>query len=284
MRKLLFLISVISLFTASCDFGQDTPDEPSGLVVEGWIEDGGFPVVLLTRSMPVNDEYLDPDTLSDYLVKWAKVSVTDGDDTVVLTGKYDKGYFPPFIYTTSRMRGKANHTYTLIVEYGNLCATATTTIPSKPLNSSFTVERCSNSDTLYQIIAHFRDDPSVKNYYQFFSRVGTASKQYLASYLGSIDDAVLGSSTDVPVYRGHRFAIEDYTPYYKLTDTVSVKFSQVDEQSYRFWDEYTKTLSLSGNMFLSSNANLTSNVNGAIGYWCGLASITNHIVIADSIH
>ena len=63
MRKLLFLISVISLLTASCDIGQDAPDEPSGLVVEGWIEDGGFPVVLLTRSMPVNDEYLDPDTI-----------------------------------------------------------------------------------------------------------------------------------------------------------------------------------------------------------------------------
>lgn len=96
MRKLLFLISVMGLFTASCDISQDSPDVPSGLVVEGWIEDGGFPIVLLTRSMPVNEEYLDPDTLNDYLVKWAKVSVTDGNDTVVLTGKYDKGYFPPF--------------------------------------------------------------------------------------------------------------------------------------------------------------------------------------------
>lgn len=283
MRKLLILISVISLLTASCDDEYDTPAVSSSLVVEGWIEDGGFPVVMLTQSMPVNREYLDPSTLNDYLVKWAKVAVTDGQDTVLLTGKYDKGYFPPYIYTTSRMRGISNHTYTLIVEYGDLCATATTTIPLRPLNGSFTVERCSGSDTLYQIIAHFQDDPSAKNYYQFFSRVGTASKQYLASYLGSIDDAVLGISTDVPVYRGHRFSVEDYTPYYKLTDTVSVKFSQVDETSYRFWDEYTKTLSLSGNMFLSSNVNITSNVKGAIGYWCGLASITHHIVIADSI-
>ncbi len=283
MKKLLFLISVISLLTASCDNVHDAPVTSSGLVIEGWIEDDGFPVVMLTRSMPVNEEYLDPSTLNDYLVRWARVSVTDGLDTVVLTGKYDKGYFPPYIYTTSRMRGKANHSYTLIVEYDGLFATAKTTIPSRPLNGSFTVERCVGCDTLFQIIAHFRDDPSVKNYYQFFSRVGTTSKQYLASYLGSIDDAVLGASTDAPVYRGHRFTVEDYTPYFKLADTVSVKLSQVDEASYCFWDEYTKTLSLSGNMFLSSNINLSTNVEGAIGYWCGMASITNHIVIADSI-
>ena len=80
---------------------------PPQLVVEGWIDEGGFPVVILSETVPISDIYADVNTLNDRVIKWAKVSIDDGENEVILTGKNSPSYFPPYIYTTSRMRGVA---------------------------------------------------------------------------------------------------------------------------------------------------------------------------------
>jgi len=283
MKKyMFFLISALILTACNDDFELQGEESPQ-LVVEGWIEDGGFPIVILTRSLPVSTEYRNIDDLSDYILRWAKVTVSDGTDSVVLTGKYDEGYFPPYIYTTSRLRGKAGRQYSLTVEYKDYYATSKTTIPSVPAYCAFSVERTTGSDTLFQIKAKFKDSPTEKNYYQFFTRVGTQTKQYQASYLGTLADDILKTETEMPVYRGHQLKLDGYKPYFTLSDTISVKFANIDENSFRFWDSYTKALSLSNNMFLSTSKDLDSNINGGLGYWCGYGAITDYIVIKDSI-
>ncbi len=283
MRNVFIFLIANALMCSSCQPNDDFEVNNSSLIVEGWIENDGFPVVILTQSIPVTQTDIHPDSLCDYLVRWAKVTVSDGTDSVTLTGKYDSGYFPPYVYTTSRLKGETGKNYSLTVDYKDFHATAITTIPMAPSNVAFSVKHCTGSDTLYQIMAHFKDNPYEKNYYQFFARVGTNTKQYLASYLGAIDDAILGESSDAPIYRGHQLKSHDYTPYFYLDDSVSVKFAQIDEMAYRFWDDYSKVLSLSGNMFLSSYANIRSNIHGGFGYWCGYGAITRHIVIRDSV-
>ena len=111
----------------------------SELVVEGWIGHGEFPVVMLTRTMPVSQHYQHPDSLAHYLLRWATVRISDGSDTVTLTGRYDEGYFPPYVYTTGRMRGRSGQTYTLTVDVDGFHATATTTVPpvGKPKTNGF---------------------------------------------------------------------------------------------------------------------------------------------------
>ncbi len=283
MRRFIFALACVFILTGCVDDSDRLELDVPHFIVEGWIEDGGFPVVILSRSLPLSTDYQDIDSLSDYIVRWAKVTISDGTDSVVLTGKYDKGYFPPYIYTTSRIRGKAGKTYYLTAEYRDLRATAQTTVPAIPDNCSFRVERCAGSDTLFQIRARFKDNPAEKNYYQFFTRVGTSTKQYQASYLGSIDDEVLKGETDMTVYRGHQLSDKDYTPYFLADDTVSVKFAQVDATSFRIWDSYTKIQSLSSNMFFSTSSDIESNITGGYGYWCGYGTITDYIVVRDSI-
>ena len=126
------------------------PPHKSILVVEGWIEDEGFPVVILTESLPVSQDYTSLDNISDYLVKWAKVTVSDGEQTEILIGKYEKGYFPPYVYTTSRIKGKAGRSYTLTVEYGDYYATAATTIPEPPTIDHISIKKCADADTLWR--------------------------------------------------------------------------------------------------------------------------------------
>ena len=251
------------------------------LVVEGWIEEGGFPIVIVTQTIPLNGEYQDKASLADHIIQWATVSVSDGQDTVVLTGKVDKGYFPPFIYTTSKMRGERGKTYHLKVEYADFCATAVTRIPPPPAVEQFVVEPVPDLDTLYRVRALLNDPPAEKNYYQLFCRTGGHSRQFLAAYLGSIDDAILDGPAWLNISRGHQLGIiQQYTPYFFHGDTVSVKVAQITEEAYHFWDSYTKIVAEGNNLMWSSFKSLPSNITGGKGYWSGMGSVTGYFVIS----
>ena len=279
MRAIVCFIVFVAAMLTSCDEDHLAVTQPQ-LVVEGWIEDGGYPVVIVTSSIPISEEYMPAETLSDYIVRWATVTVYCGEDSAVLTGKYDKGYFPPYIYTTSRMKGEQGKNYSLKVEYKDMVATATTTIPPRPDVMRFRLEKCEDSDTMYQVKAVFTDNKEEKNYYQLFSKVGAENKQYLASYLGSIDDDVLGDTTEVAVYRGHEvLSTMEYTPYFRPNDTISVKLSQIDEASFYFWDDYIKILSLSSNPFMAPQRSIRYNIVNGFGYWCGMNSVKDYFVI-----
>ena len=112
MKKHLALIALI--LAAAC-----TPSwQPEGeerLVVEGWIDAGGFPIVMVTTSVPTSTEYQNIDDQKNHLARHAKITVSDGENSVILTGMDNKKYFPPYIYTTADMRGVAGKSYT------NLC-------------------------------------------------------------------------------------------------------------------------------------------------------------------
>ena len=273
----------LSALLLSCS-GDYLPEQNDELVVEGWIEDNGFPVVILTKNINISNKYQSLDSLSSRIVRWAKVTVSDGEKSVVLTGRYMKGYTPPYIYTTSHFRGEAGKTYLLTVEYGDFHATATTTIPKTQKIDELSVERCAQSDTLYQISLRYNDDEAEQNYYQIFTRVGGRDvRQYLAAYLGTIDNRVVKPKTKIPVYRGRDINTLDYTPYYTINDTVAVKFAHIDRTSYNFWYDYTRNLTTAGNMFFATAASLRSNIIGGTGYWCGMGSDIKYVAIRDCV-
>ncbi len=281
MRK-LFLAAVLALaaVVVSCDEDYYNPQQ-SQLVVEGWIEAGGFPVVMLTKSVAIQEEYQDISDLSAYVIRWAKVTVFDGEDSVVLTGKFDAGYMTHYVYTTTRMRGRVGHTYSLKVEYRDFLATATTTVLPPPVIEDITVEPAEGSDSLYQLSCRFYDDPQQKNYYQVFSRVGAANKQYLASFLGALDDDVLSAHPCVTVYRRHPLGAGGDLSGFSVSDTVAVKLAQIDVASYQFWDDYTKNITLSENLMFPVYSSIRSTISGGSGYWCGMGSSVTYIIISD---
>ena len=282
MRYLFLFILLCSLI--SCTEDELVPRD-SMLAIEGWIENEGYPVVMVTKTFPISSEKYNMNNLEECIVKWAKVSVIHHKDTVVLTGKYDKGYFPPYVFTTGRMKGKAGETYKLLVEYKNLYATAITTIPSSPEIERYKVEKCADSDTLYQIKACMNLKDNSTDYYQFFVRVGSKKKQYLAAFLGYLDGTSSKQTIELPIYRGHEASVmsqgREYTPYYSINDTVSVKCCKVDELGYDFWKTYIETQYLSGAAILATTTNLPTNIVGGTGYWFGYGTNTSHLIIKD---
>lgn len=280
--KMNLLLLCLSIILMACE-GNPMPEEESNLVVEGWIEDGGFPVVLLTKSIPLSSDYQGLDSLNQYLVRWAKVSVSDGDSTVVLTGMYQKDCYPPYIYTTGRMRGKAGKTYSLTVEYGDYRATASTKIPiSVPLDSVVATP-IAESDTLFLVDAYFMDSPDTHDYYILFTSVNTRSRQSLISYMGYIDDTQLsGIHVKLPVYRGSVLSDDDYIPYFTKGDIVEVKLAHADATAFNFWNDVQNSVSFSTNMYMPVMTNVRTNITGGIGYWLGYGVSRKYVVVGES--
>lgn len=260
----------------SCSEDPFSAQEPQ-LVVEGWIDEGGAPVVFVTTSVPFSSTSDTDYDMTNHLVRWAKVTVSDGDTTVVLTGKFMKRYTPSYGYTTGEMFGCSGRTYRLTVDYESYHAEAVTTIPPHASISYFEKMPCAESDTLYELRAYIGHSPTSANNalapsvegYKFFVMRKGKDTYYQSCNMGLYAASRLQSGASLPVFQAHRYAVKDYTPYFSLRDTLYVKLATVDAASYRFWQSYEESVSLSRTPFFSSGNNLHGNLHGALGYWCG---------------
>ena len=280
MRQSLSILLLLFLLIA-CGETEFTNHQPE-LVVEGYIDDGGYPVVMLTTSLPVNTEEFDFDSLTNHLRRWARVVVSDGEQEAILTGMVDRRYFPPFVYTTTRIVGQAGHTYTLTIDDGDYHATAVTTIPEPPAVDSFKVEAII-ADSLYRITACFTDRPDERNYYKLFMRRGRRGRQWLSCYLGVASEQVFGEGyTEMVVNQGRLVTdTTDYTPYFFRSDSVTIKLATIDEAAYRFWDDYENYSSFARNPLFPITKSLHSNIKGGLGCWYGCGAYIRSFALSD---
>lgn len=282
MKKILIAFTL--LLAAAC-----TPSwQPEGeerLVIEGWIDAGGFPIVMVTTSVPTSTEYQSIDDQKNHLVRHAKVTVSDGANSVILTGMDNKRYFPPFIYTTSDMRGVAGKAYSLKVEFSGMTATASTTIPAAvPLDSLLCVPS-SDDKGKYNIKARFSDPEATEDYYRLFVKVAGKDSSYVASYMGCLRDSDLANPAELPVMRGLSVDNENSWAWnpasYEKGDEVLVKFCTMDSISYEFWNSYDRVVSLSILPMFQATYNPEYNISGGIGYWCGYGASKYAIMVGE---
>lgn len=273
----LFYLLVAGVMFVSCTKDIFVASEPK-MIVEGWIDADGFPVVILTEAIVVDDSYKDYSDVSNHIIKWAKVTVDDGDNEVVLTGKATLDYFPPYIYTTTKMRGEVGKKYKLTVEYKDYYAEAETFIPNKVSLDSIVVRTCDDADSLCYLNAYFLDSPSEKNYYKFFTMVEGRDSFYLSSNLAVFDDVQFpNGGAGVTLYSGNCIFDEEERSYFNVGDRVFVKFAHIDSASFAYWEMYRDVVAFSRNFLMPYSRNLPSNVVGAYGYWFGYGS-TEYLV------
>ena len=258
------------------------PEQKPQLVVEGYIDDGGFPVVMLTTTLPVSMEPQQLDSLGDHLLRWAKVTVNDGEQEVILTGMADNAFFPPFIYTTGKMRGQSGRLYTLTVDYESYHATAKTTIPPVPVVDSVKVMPTA-IDSLYSVSLFLTNNIMQRNHYISFVRIGRNSRQWLPAYLGlMIEDRIDVQTQEILVNRP--WLVTDtieYTPYFSEEETVMVKLANIDNQAYQFWKDYENNINFARNPLLPYSNNIHSNIEGGIGCWYGCGAVLIPIEIKN---
>ncbi len=277
--KRLTIYSLIMAFvlTSSCSGNYDF-NESSQLVVEGWIDQGEFPMVFVTRSVPIDDEYQDIADLGQYLERWAKVTISDGEHKEVLVGRLNRSYSPPFYYTTSFMRGEYGKTYHLHVEgAGGLTADAETTItPETAVIDSFWVTPVADNDTLYQLHAHINLEASTAQYFKVFTQTDNNQYTTLSSMFGVFSRDMIGNG-DIVITRGRSNLDKDYISSFSINDTVEVRLSALSEKQYLFWRSFEDMISLSRNPLFPATDNMPSNISTGMGYWFGYTS--NHYLV-----
>ena len=274
-RLYMVLIAFMAALMLSCE-DRFLPEDKDIIVVEGWIDDGGFPVVIVTRSLPVRlrDDGIKLDELSDYVEGRAKVTVSDGDTSVVLTGGRNKKYVPEYVYTSYYLRGVAGKTYTLTVETRGKTVQAVTTIPQYPPTVDSVVCRHLPSDTsMCEVTAYVRHNADRREFFKSFYQEGADAQQFLSSFMGVVDGGLTDSVFTMPIIKGVSDLDRIEGNRYFANDTlVKIKISMMDDISYEIWRSYEDNNRFRSMFMSSSVREVASNIEGGQGYWCGFNS------------
>lgn len=271
MKVLYHFLAILflgSIFSACLSF--DEEDYSPSLIMEGWITSGDYPVIQLGQSISLDNPDKD---LSDYVVRWGIVTISDGTHTEELRCRYDTHYFPPFIYTTYNFKGEAGKSYTITAEYKDMKVTAQTTIPQQAVKIDST-QVVHVQDSLFYIKIFFTDNPYEEDYYLVSSKRTGKDLGYQISMMGVLSDALIQTDSQIQmdVYKGNSFyssLMKDDKIYFVEGDNVKVRLTKIDRSSYLFWKSFLEYKALSSNMLFPYTADLNSNIKGGKGYWCG---------------
>lgn len=277
MKSFVFyILSSITLFSLSSCENTD-PDISAvnmPVVVEGWIENGASPIVIVTRAVNLSS---DSASFDNFVEKWCRVSVFDGDSRYILTGKVNKDYTPSFIFTSQSLKGITGHEYRLTVEFEDQTIESSSSILEPPVISRLEPIAVENNDSLFSIRAFVNGiDPD--KHYKVFVRSGKDDSRYYGSFLGTFSGNEYDDSVGLTVTKGiHASYDEDsFSHHFSKGDLVRVKIASLQPEIYHFWKIYDNTVSLSNNLLFSFTSNLPSNLllsdsqpgnPDPLGYW-----------------
>ena len=302
MKKLYYSILCLLIFAAcETNIDVDLPEYKERLVIEGYIENGIVPYVIMTKSIPYfstisvsADELLEKLIVAD-----AKVTVTAKSTGEVQDLKFQLDPESPMIFSyKGTIPGKINETYELKIEWDNKIYTATTSIVEPFDLDSIWLHKSQSTDTTGGIRVLLSDNPYKTDYYQFFVKVKNGKlltdKLWVYTLPLSFDDATFNGLTFIyEVVRGtpsNLFAFEMtdedrkkyYRSHYIVGDTIIVKHSLMDYASYRFWSTAMNEISFGQNAFMTAPpiaTNIKCNTKEPVlGVWCGYASKSDTLI------
>ena len=277
MKQIALIIFAI-LLLVSCEKPTTQPDT---IVVDGRLEAGKHPVVHLHKAVQLSEaEIGTEEMLRQSMILTAQVFVSDGTDSVQLIGKIDTTMLPPYYYYNARIMGQAGNTYTLTVNYHGQQLTATTTIPSIVPIDSIKVGKVNGHPESREVIVHFTDNAATTDYYALFYCKGKQTQYVLAS-LGIRDDlSQQGQHIAWRLNRSNTLLDGSRDFNFLCGDTLRVKLSHIDADSYVFWSSFAST-SVANTWIFMPKAQISTNINGGLGYWCGYGSDEKQPLVPD---
>lgn len=297
----LFATSIFSLFFLlfiSCEkeITVDLPTPEPKLAVEGFIEAGQVPLIILTK----NASYFAPfdyAALNASFVHDADVTVSDGMRTVTLVEYccsslpdtikalllHQLGYntsqcpFDICIYTVNfldpsqQIMGEVGKTYTLNATSNDLHVSATTFMnEAVPMDSIWTDFHASTTnDSLVKMMTRLSDPDTIGNFYIYY----TSRNSEPFVYGGVFDDKFINGKTfDSPIFRAQGRG-EDIDParygFFLLGDTMKLKWATIDYSTYKFYTSLDYELGSQGSIFASPTL-IQSNITDGLGIWAAI--------------
>lgn len=311
MRRSPFLLA-LALLAMGCEkeITVDLPETEPKVVVEGTIETGQPPIVLLTRTQ----SYFAPTDiagLASLYITEGLVIVSDGfvTDTLdkVCSGQLTEEQLIAASEATGisvdllrqinicawtdlggTLQGVEGRSYQLRVEADNKVLTSTTTVPNAVALDSVwfkLAQQRPDDDTLGFIWGRLNDPDTAGNAYRWFAQRtnagtdgGAKDDSFIAPLFSVFEDRYInGLQFDFSYNRGSvPFSEADddnneESGYFKVGDTVVVKFATIGLREFQFYNSMSNNVASQGDLF-STPANVKTNISGGLGVWAGLGT------------
>jgi Domain of unknown function (DUF4249) len=284
-RYLLTMASILFFVSCEKDIDIELKESEPRLVVEGSIENGANPTVVLTKSLDYFGT-ITPELLFSSFVRNAVVTITEGsaiypllEDSVPLT---NGAYF--YFYRSNSLIGKLNTSYTLNITADGRNYSATTTIPqiTRIIDSLWSEKAPVQDTTLYRMMIRATDRPGFGDYIRYFTK--TNSEPFFPGFNSVFDDQVIdGKTYTIQVDRGINKNIdgEDTDIFYNRGDTATLKLCNIDRTTFDFWRTFEFSFQSIGNPFSSPTKILGNISNGGLGYFGGYAAQYRTIIMPN---
>lgn len=313
IKKYILFLGVCIIVACEKEIDLKVPNPKDAYVVEGHIENGLPPYVLLTKNAAFYGN-INLSNLAEYFVSGAKMTIVSGSDTIplqeyngiVLRSLPDSvaialaaqfglaidsaAEFPPIIiYTVGPdhldYTGQVGRQYDLKIEIDNKIITSSTTIPQPVFFDSLWLRphsKASLADSFYQVYGRLQDPPAPGTFYRYFTKAD--NEPFLINDRSVFDDAIVnGGVIKIFIPKGRPIGTAakgdfDRDGYWDIRDSVcTIKLCVIDKPHYDFWRTVESNRTGIGNPF-GSAVYVKSNVNGAYGIWGGYGSITGSFV------
>ncbi len=310
LKIILFsLLVVVTLTNCEREVEIDLPEPSDKVVVDGTIESGAAPFVILTRNFPFFGTFTN-DIINQSFVKGAEIKVNNGEKEVILDeicwsalSKEERqllvntlGFssidsipadFEYCIYTLIdfSMIGEYGKTYDLsITTIEGEILSASTTIPQPVAIDSIWLEEHNNEDYAgyYRLFVEFTDPDEIGNFYRYYTKVN--DEPFLPGWGSVFDDLFINGEAfhftlDRAIPRGVEIEEFETFGYVQSGETVTLKWATIDRDSYDFW----RTLEYAANSAgpLSGGTRIKTNINGGTGVWAGYAIAPTKTIVAE---
>lgn len=249
------------------------------LVVEGWIESGNPPIVIVSSAVEASEEWNDVREISENVLRYAKVSVEHNGVSYPLSARLSDEYMLQNYFTTGDLTGETGGEYRLTVEWQDKRATAVTTIPEPcPIEKLEPFQADPEVDK-FTLKATILNDMEGERFYKFFTWVENKDAGYNPSFMGTFSNINRGPVIDYTIQDNINYIEGGKDIFFHKGDIISVKLATTDETMYDFWRAFEENSLCAVLPFSSFIPNLKGNINGAKGYWAGYGISTERICI-----
>ncbi|MDA9262075.1 DUF4249 domain-containing protein [Flavobacteriales bacterium] len=306
----LFLV----FYSCEKEIDIDLPQAEEKLIVEGKIEIDNFPYIILSKSTGYFDP-TDEQSVANSYVSDATITISDGTVTNTMTkicsgtltaiqkdqlstalgvprGILDSYNICGFLDLT--LVGEVGKTYSISIDYKGEEYTSSTTIPNPvPLDSTW-FKVFGDRDSLGFLYANLTEPGATQDQYRWFAK--RINKYTRGANYGEVKDndflPPTNSVFDDEFVNGTIFEFgynrpggsgkdDDFAPersFYKIGDTVIIKFCSIDKNVFHFISKAEEQMASNGSPF-AAPVNIVSNIsNGGLGIWAGYGQYYDTII------
>lgn len=265
MKKIFMAFAVVPIiYMSACVDMEDSAEASSMPVIEGWIDSDGYPVVLYSSSIVPGIE----GSLSSNVVTIGSVKISDGTESVMLTGAPANEYVPPFKYYTYEMRGMPGKIYSLTALCPGFDCSAEARMPEPTPIDSISCRPIMGNDTLRSVTVHFTAPEDVPAYYYLRIRGVMRDDVSRPALMGVAEARKAGEKMMIPVYHAKdRFSKDPkpFVPQPSVGEEFEVQLCRVEKEVWDFWRAYDNLMTFGTSQFIGGSVALPGNIRGGLG-------------------